>query len=206
MGLYENNQYANHLNKQDNLTRRNKDEAKTHFMSLNWYLILRLLGNVLSLGLPIALLIADAEETWMFAIATFLLVRGLILLLHEDRENFLRLSLVFIISGVTFILTELVGFDYLAILLLAIPVVLYIDNRSRKYLYIPTIFFVGIFICLFVMFTEYYIVSWVALLPLLFFYYRSRYKVSSTPTYLGELSAYERRKQSDKEQEKKYNI
>lgn len=206
MGFFGNNQYTNHLNKQDNLTRRNKDEAKTHFMSLNWYLIVRILGNVLSLGLPIALLIANAEENWMYAVAAFLLVRGLMLSLHENRENFLRLSLVFIISGVTFTLTELVGFDFLAIFLLSIPVILYINNRSRKYLYIPTIIFVGIATYLFVMFTEYYILSWVALLPLLLFYYRSRYKVRSKPTYLGELSAYDRRKQNDREQEKEILI
>lgn len=203
MGLFGNNQYANHLVKQDNLTRKNKDEAKTHFINLNWYLIVRVLGHMLSFGLPIGLLVLDAEQNWIYAIATFSLVRGLMLLLHEDRENFLRLSLVLIISGVTFIVTEFIKFDYMAILLLSIPVTLYIDNRSRKYLYLPTIFFVGIAVYLFVTFTEYYILSWVALLPLLLFYYHSRYKVSSKATYLGELSAYQLRKQREKEQKKK---
>lgn len=195
-----NNSYYNHLNKQDALTRRQKGEMSSHFAALNMLMILKVLGNILSFALPIVFSLINIEQYYMHAIASFLLIRGLLLLLSENRDELLRVTIVLLISGGVFFLTELIGFDYIALLLLGIPATFIIQNRSYKYMIVPTIIFTGMFLTLFVLYSEYYLISWFTLLPLILFYYLTRYKVKSKSTYYGELSAYAKRKQREQEQ------
>jgi|GEM_PF-2649499 len=192
--------YHNHLNKQDALTRRQEGEMSSHFAALNMLMIIKVFGNILSFALPLALTMINIELYYMHAIASFLFIRGLLLLLSENRDELLRLSIVLLISGGVFFVTELIGYHYLALLLLGIPATCIIQSRSYKYMILPTIMFTSIFLTLLVLYTEYYLISWFALLPLILFYYLTRHKVKAKPTYYGELSAYAKRKQKEQEQ------
>jgi len=179
------------------VTKLNKDEAKRQKQSYNYFLIVSVIALVVGV-LSSTLLLMLSTNYWTHVLGIDLLLIGIVLLTHEERDNLLRLALVLLASGLTFLVLALSNVYYLGTLFLAIPVILMIKNRSSKHMILPTIFFVGLATYLFIQVDSYFL-TWISLLPLIYFYYKTRYKVRAKATYLHEPSAYEQRKQKDKQ-------
>lgn len=179
----------------------NKDDMSRERSSYNYFVIFSAFGLFVTI-LGGTILLSISLANWLLVIGLSFIVGATILFFHENKDNLLRVSIVFLISGLVFVLIELIEIRYLAALLLGIPISLYIKNRSRKHLYIPTIVLVSAASYLFIM-GPHYIFSWLALMPLVFVYYQTRYKVSSKPTYINDLSPYQQRKKLE-EQKKNF--
>ena len=179
------------------VTKLNKDEAKRQKQSYNYFLIVSVIALVVGI-VSTTLLLMLSTSYWIHVLGIDLFLIGIILLTHEERDNLLRLAFILLASGLIFLVLALSNVYYLVSLFLAIPTILIVRNRSAKHMILPSIFFVGFATYLFIQLDS-YLLTWLTLLPLIYFYYKTRYKVRAKATYLNEPSAYEQRKQKDKQ-------